>query len=81
MRLMIASLLLFAAFPALAEQPDAATLQRLLAAIEAQRNQALTQHAYAEAKAAALTDDLAKAKAQIKELETKGEEKPVKKEE
>lgn len=63
-------LALFFATPAQAQQSDPATLQRLLAAIEAQRNQALTQHAYAEAKAAALTEDLAKAKAQIKELES-----------
>lgn len=55
---------------ALAQQSDPATLQRLLSAVENQRNQALTQHAMAEARAVGLADDLAKANARIKELET-----------
>lgn len=60
------------------QQPDAATLQRLLAAIEAQRNQALTQHAYAEAARAGLAEDLAKAQARIKELEAQKPTAPPK---
>ena len=72
MRIIIAATLLLFAAPALAQQAtDAATLQRLLVAIEAQRNQALTQGAYAEARVAALTEDLVKAQARIKELEPK----------
>lgn len=59
--------------PAVAQQSDAATLQRLLSAVENQRNQALTQHAMAEARAAGLTEELTKANARIKELEPKAE--------
>lgn len=63
------------ATPTAAQQqsPDLAAAQRLLTAIETQRNQALTQHAYAEARAAGMVDELARANARIKELEPKPE--------
>lgn len=72
LRSSIVFMLLLAAGAAQGQQPpDAAMLQRLLNAIEAQRNQALTQHAYAEAARAGLAEDLARANARIKELEPK----------
>lgn len=61
-----------------AQQADPAFLQRAITAVQAQRNLAMDAQAVAEARAASLTDDLAKAQARIKELEkTVGEkEKP-----
>lgn len=53
------------------QQPDAATLQRILASTQAQRNQFLDAFNAASARVDALTDDLARAQARIKELETK----------
>lgn len=50
---------------------DPALLQRALNVLQAQRNQAMDSAAIAEARAAGLTDDLAKANARIKELEPK----------
>lgn len=74
MRSFTVAVLLLVASPALAQQqPDAATLQRLLAACEAQRNQALAWHMHSEAARAGLADDLAKANARLKELEPKGD--------
>lgn len=71
MKRILIALCLFAT-PAFAQQaPDPAFLQRALAAVEQQRNQALNSQAVAEARAAGLTDDLAKANARIKEMETK----------
>lgn len=67
-------LLVALTLPANAQQPDPVFLQRAIAAVQAQRNVAMDAAAVAEAKVAALTDDLAKAKARIKELEPKGEE-------
>lgn len=62
------------ATPAFAQQPpDPAFLQRALASIEQQRNQALNAQVVAEARIAALSDELAKANARIKELEPKVE--------
>lgn len=61
------------------QQPDPAFLQRALAAMQAQRNQAQDSAAVAEARAAGLSDDLAKAQARIKEIESKsapGPDKP-----
>lgn len=70
----LSALFLFSAMPAFAQQaPDPAFLQRALGAVEQQRNQALNSQAVAEARAAGLSDDLAKAQARIKEMETKSE--------
>ncbi len=55
------------------QQPDPVVLQRAVAALQAQRNQALDSAAAAEVRAAGLADDLAKAQARIKELEPKPE--------
>ncbi len=75
MRLLISAILLVLTIPALAQQPlDPAFLQRALGALQAQRNQAMDAAAVSEAKAAGLADDLAKAQARIKELETKKED-------
>lgn len=72
----LALLILLIASPALAQQqPDPAFLQRALGAMQTQRNQAMDALAVSEAKAAGLADDLGKANARIKELETKSEEK------
>lgn len=57
--------------PANAEQPDLQVLQRAVSILQAQRNQAQDSAAAAEVKAAGLADDLAKAQARIKELESK----------
>lgn len=56
---------------ALAEQPDAAFLQKAIGAVQTQRNLALDAAAAAEAKVSIISDDLAKAQARIKELEAK----------
>lgn len=58
-----------------AQQADPAFLQRAITAVQMQRNLALDAQAVAEARVAALTEDLAKAQAHIKELESK---EPVK---
>jgi hypothetical protein len=64
----IALLFMLAASPAFGQQqPDAQFLQRAIAALQAQRNQALDAAASAEARAAGLADDLAKAQTRIKE--------------
>ncbi|MEI5710467.1 hypothetical protein WB401_46285, partial [Streptomyces brasiliscabiei] len=54
-----------------AEQPDPAFMQRAIAALQNQRNQALDAAAAAAAKAEGLSEDLVKAQARIKELEEK----------
>lgn len=69
-KIMIAAVLL--ASPAFAQQqPDPRFMQRAIAALQSQRNQALDAAAGAEARAAELADDLARAQARIKELEPK----------
>lgn len=70
-RLIVAALLLSS--PALAQQqpPDPAFLQRALAAMQTQRNQAMDSAAVLEARLATTADDLAKANARIKEMEAK----------
>lgn len=54
-----------------APPPDAADLARRLAVVEAQRSVILGWHTASEAARATLADELAKAQAKIKELETK----------
>lgn len=73
MRLVILILALALPSVVLAQQQtvDVVFLQRALAAIEQQRNQALTAQAIAEAKIGGLSDELTKANAKIKELEAK----------
>lgn len=68
-------LLAVLATPAFAQQqpPDPAFLQRALVAMQAQRNQAMDSAAVMEAKLAAAADELTKANARIKELESKPE--------
>lgn len=58
------------ATPALAQQapPDPATLQRAIAAIQAQRNAALDQAASMQIEAQRLADENAKLKAEIEAL-------------
>lgn len=69
----LAALILLIASPALAQQqPDPALMQRALAAMQAQRNQALDIAAEREAQ---LMLELAKAQARIKELEQPKAEK------
>lgn len=62
--------------PVLAQQkvPDSAFMQRAMAVLQGQRNQALDQAADAGIRIAELTEELAKANARIKELESKKEE-------
>jgi len=73
-RLVFAILLL--ATPAFAQQqPDPAFLQRALASMQSQRNQAMDALAVSEAKSAGLADDLAKAQIRIKELDDKTKKK------
>lgn len=61
--------------PAVAQQPDAAFLQRAISAVQTQRNVAMDAAAVAEARVAAVTEELNKAQARVKELEAKIEEK------
>lgn len=71
---LLGSLLL--ASPALGQQaPDPAFLQRAITAVQTQRNLALDAQAVAEAKVATLIEELAKAQARVKELESKTEVK------
>jgi len=67
---MMTLLLLFLlATPAHAQQQATPQdLQRIIPALEAQRNQALTNHALAEARASALQEENAKLKAEIEQL-------------
>lgn len=74
--LFLASLL---STPAFAQQPDPAVLQRAITVLQAQRNQALDSAASEAVRAEGLSDDLAKARARIKELEPKPEQKPEQK--
>lgn len=53
------------------QAPDTAALQRAIAALQAQRNQAWDVAVTLEMKAASLAEDLAKAQAKVKELEEK----------
>lgn len=68
-RCLIVSLLLLAT-PAIAQQqpPDQATMQRAIAAIQAQRNAALDQAASIQVEAQRLADENAKLKAEIEAL-------------
>lgn len=67
------------ATPAFAQQQaDPAMLQRALSAIQIQRNQAFDLAASWEARANGLAEELAKAQARIKELESKPETKEQK---
>jgi hypothetical protein len=74
--LFVILILLAAAGSARAQQPDPVYLQRLLAAVEVQRNNAWNSQAMAEAKVSELTEALAKANARIKEIEEAKAEKP-----
>lgn len=60
------AVLVFSA-PAYAQQADPAFLQKAIAAVQAQRNNALDAAAVAEARAAQLADENAKLKAQIEQ--------------
>lgn len=73
MRPLLASLALaFAISTALAQQPpDIATLQKAIAVIQQQRNQAFDAQAGAEVRAATLAEENARLKAQVQELEAK----------
>lgn len=54
-----------------AQTADPIFLQHAIATLQAQRNAAMDAQTIAEAKLAGLTDELTKANARIKELETK----------
>lgn len=51
------------------QSPDPAFLQKAIAVLQAQRNNALDGQAAAEAKAAQLSDELAKVQARVSDLE------------
>lgn len=69
--------ILLLASPTFAQQQpvDPAVMQRVINSLQAQRNQALDAAASQEVRAVGLTEDLSKAQARIKELESKIEEK------
>lgn len=73
MRFLIAFLLI--ATPALAQQqpPDPKFMERAIQVLQTQRNQALDGQAAETARAAGLTEDLAKAQAEVKRLTEKYE--------
>lgn len=75
MRLIALALAVLFSTAAQAQQPDPVFLQRALAAVQTQRNMALDAAAVAEAKAALITEELAKVQVRIKDLEAKVEEK------
>lgn len=52
-----------------AQQPDPAFMQKTIAALQAQRNEAMDWRAALEAKLSLVTDENAKLQARIKELE------------
>lgn len=70
-RALVVATLLAAASPALAQQPDAATMQKAVSIIQAQRNQALDAQVGAEIRASTLADENAKLKARVQELEAR----------
>jgi len=53
------------------QQPTAEDLQRIIPALEAQRNQALTNHALAQAQVSRLSEENARLKAELEELKKK----------
>lgn len=57
------------------QAPDPVFLQHAITAVQTQRNLAMDAQAVSDAKLAALTEELTKAKARIKELEFKPVEK------
>lgn len=70
MKKIIVLALALLATPALAQQqPPPAFLEKAIAALQTQRNNALDAQAAAEARAALLAEELTKAKARITELE------------
>lgn len=73
MRIATATALLWAlALPAFAQQPpDIPTLQKAIAVMQAQRNQAFDAQAGAEVRAATLAEENARLKAQVQALEAK----------
>lgn len=66
-------LALFAVAPALAQQPDQATLQRVISVLQQHRNEQADARALAEARAAQLAEEVQKLKA---ELDKAKQEKP-----
>lgn len=67
----VLTMLSLSAAPALAQAQDPAFLTRALAAMSAQRNQAMDAAVAQQARAEGLAQDLAKANERIKELEPK----------
>ena len=66
--------LLFLATPALAQQqPDPAAMQKAIAVLQGQRNQALDREATAAVQAAALAEENEKLKSEIAELKKRAE--------
>lgn len=74
-RVLLFSLVMITSVAAQQQQPDPAFLQRAISAVQSQRNLAMDAAAVAEAKVAAVTAELDKAQARVKELEAKVEEK------
>lgn len=71
-RALVFAVLAFTPVPASAQQElDQATLGKAIIALQIQRNSALDAQALAEARAALLTEEVAKLKAKIAELEKK----------
>lgn len=69
MRFLLAVVLLLAVGPAIAQQaPDAQTLQKTIAIVQAQRNAAHDQAALAELRAAKLSEEVEMLKAEIEQL-------------
>jgi hypothetical protein len=66
MRLLaIIAIVLLPSFASGQQQLDSATLQRLLAAVEQQRNNALNQAAFAEARVVQLAEEVQRLKAEM----------------
>lgn len=74
MKQTILAFLLLATPAAAQQQPDVATLQRVIAALQAQRNQAMDVAANIEVQRAALAEEIEKLKAKIADLERKAKQ-------
>jgi hypothetical protein len=72
-RIFALAIVLLATPAAAQQQPDSATLQRIIGVLSVQRNDAMNSAANAQVQAAALAEENAKLKAQVEELTKKAE--------
>jgi hypothetical protein len=66
----LAFVLALIALPALAQQSDLATMQRIAASLQQQRNEAMDKAALASARAAQLAEEVQKLKAELEKAKS-----------